>query len=368
MSLLMLIIMLVDKIESFAHISPISFSNHHDIIMLMSQIDERNQSISRREIHVLNKYSDHNNNNIGIYEHQRYDIKHETINRRDMLIKNAILLSSISPITSGRPQVSFAKDISIGSSSDNPVAIIGGGGKTGKEVAKALAGEGMYGISMTRSGKEVQLPKPTKEYVQCYPDPVDVREADSILKAMKNVHASAIVYTASASSKGGTAFEVDDQGVANAARVAESLGIRFVLVSALGIDRPDSKGFIMTNTLGGNYNGIMDAKRQGEERGRKEMSKSKNYIFVRPGPLISVKSKNGAADIELNQGDYIGGGISRDELAGVVIGALKTDKKGVTVEAYRKATRQKIQPEFDDHTGFVPDDGYTGLFDNVKSD
>jgi len=346
MSLLMLIIMLVDKIESFAHISSISSSNHHHNIMLMSQIDEVNQSICRRD-----------------NEHQRYDIKHKTINRRDMLIKNAILLSSIT----SRPQVSFAKDISIGSSSDNPVAILGGGGKTGKEVAKALAGEGMYGISMTRSGKEVQLPKPTKEYVQCYPDPVDVREADSILKAMQHVHASAIVYTASASSKGGTAFEVDDLGVANAARVAESLGIRFVLVSALGIDRPESKGYQMTNTLGGNYNGIMDAKRQGEERGRKEMTKSKNYIIIRPGPLISVKSKNGAADIELNQGDYIGGGISRDELAGVVIGALKSDKKGVTVEAYRRATRQKIQPQFEDRAGFVSDT-YTGMFDNVKPD
>lgn len=355
MSLLMLIIMLIKEIESFAPISSISSSNHHHNIMLMSQIDEDNQSICRRD-----------------NEHQRYDIKHKTINRRDMLIKNAILLSSI---TFGRPHVSFAaKDISIGSSSDNPVsssdnpvAILGGGGKTGKEVAKALAGEGMYGISMTRSGKEVQLPKPTKEYVQCYPDPVDVREADSILKAMQHVHASAIVYTASASSKGGTAFEVDDLGVANAARVAESLGIRFVLVSALGIDRPESKGYQMTNTLGGNYNGIMDAKRQGEERGRKEMTKSKNYIIIRPGPLISVKSKNGAADIELNQGDYIGGGISRDELAGVVIGALKSDKKGVTVEAYRRATRQKIQPQFEDRAGFVSDT-YTGMFDNVKPD
>ena len=152
MSLLMLIIMIITEIESFAPISPISFSNHHNI-MLMSQIDEDNQSISRRDIHMLNKNYEHNNNNIEIYDHQRYDIKHETMSRRDMLIKNVIFLSSISSITSARPHISFAKDKSIGSSSENPVAILGGGGKTGKEVAKALAGEGMYGISMTRSGK-----------------------------------------------------------------------------------------------------------------------------------------------------------------------------------------------------------------------
>ncbi|KAL7525802.1 hypothetical protein ACHAXR_001167 [Thalassiosira sp. AJA248-18] len=227
----------------------------------------------------------------------------------------------------------------------------------------------MYGVTMTRTGKPPVLPAYTKENIVYYPEPADVVDADGLLAAMQNVHASAIVYCSSASSKGGTAFAVDDQGVANAATAAKALGVRLVLVSALGVDRPDSKGYKMTNSLGGNYDKIMDAKRQGEEKVRSILAKTKNYMIVRPGPLLGVKSKNGVADIELNQGDIIGGGISRDELAGVVVGALLSDKKGATVEVYRGKTRQKIQPEFDISSGNeATADSYVGLFESVKSD
>ena len=285
--------------------------------------------------------------------------------RRDLICNSALVLSSLSAI----PYTAFAAASStpIGSISDRPIAIIGGGGRGGKEIAKALASEGMYAMIITRTGKQVQLPEYAKEYVQLYPDAVDVRNAD-LLKAMQSINPSAIVYAASASSKGGTAFEVDDEGVGNSAAAAKALDVRFVLISALGIDRPDSKGYQMTNSLGGNYDKIMDAKRHGEEKTKDLLSKSKNYVIVRPGPLLGNKSKNGAADIELNQGDYMGGGISRDELAGVVVGALQSDKKGVTVEAYRTKTRQKIQPEFDDMAGYNSAAGYKELFDHVKLD
>jgi len=290
--------------------------------------------------------------------------------RRDFIINsgNALLLSSMSVII-GSPPAAFAEGVSVGSSPEKPVAILGGGGKTGKEVAAALAKEGMYGIAMSRTGKPPVLPGYTKDFVQLYPEPVDVCDGDTLVKAMQTIHASAIVYCASASSKGGNAFQVDDVGVANAAAAAKALGVRFVLVSALGVDRPESKGFQMTNSLGGNYDKIMDAKRQGEEKTRSILAKSKNYMIVRPGPLLGVKSKVGAAAIELNQGDIIGGGISRDELAGVVVGALLCEKKGATVEVYRAKTRQKIQPEFDNASGneFAADT-YVGLFGNVKSD
>ena len=286
--------------------------------------------------------------------------------RRDLIVNSALVLSSLSAI----PYTAFAAASStpIGSISDRPIAIIGGGGRGGKEIAKALASEGMYAMIITRTGKQVQLPEYAKEYVQLYPDAVDVRNADGLLKAMQSIQISAIVFAASASSKGGTAFEVDDEGVGNSAAAAKALDVRFVLISALGIDRPDSKGYQMTNSLGGNYDKIMDAKRHGEEKTKDLLSKSKNYVIVRPGPLLGNKSKNGAADIELNQGDYMGGGISRDELAGVVVGALQSDKKGVTVEAYRTKTRQKIQPEFDDVAGYNSAAGYKELFDNVKLD
>ena len=44
-----------------------------------------------------------------------------------------------------------------------------------------------------------------------------------------------------------------------------------------------------------------------------------------------MKSKNGAADLEVNQGD---GGISRDKWTGVIIGALLSKKMEATVEVY----------------------------------
>eukprot|EP01083_Nonionella_stella_P062453 162358_1 len=103
MSLLMLIIMLVEEIESFVP-SIISSSNLHHDTMLLSQIDGHNneidehngQSISRRDTFIKDS-----ENNIKIDEYQKYAISYETISRRDMLIKNAILLSSISSITTG---------------------------------------------------------------------------------------------------------------------------------------------------------------------------------------------------------------------------------------------------------------------------
>ena len=43
---------------------------------------------------------------------------------------------------------------------------------------------------------------------------------------------------------------------------------------------------------------------------------------------------------------------SRNEMAGVPVGALLSKKRGATVEVYRSKTRQKIQPEFDHISGY----------------
>jgi hypothetical protein len=59
--------------------------------------------------------------------------------------------------------------------------------------------------------------------------------------------------------------------------------------------------------------------------------------------------------LELNQGDTVGGGLSRDELAGIVVGAIQnrasakrsgSKGEGITVEAYRKATAQKLERQY----------------------
>jgi len=265
------------------------------------------------------------------------------------------------------PSTSFAA-----ATGGGPVVVLGAAGKTGMEVVQALAKEGLPTVSMTRTGKNpyqvVKLPADVKAQITHYPEPVNVVSIDSLRQALTGIGSkpAGIIFCASASRQGGSATQVDGEGVANAAQIAKELGARFVLISALAVDRPASKSFQMTNTLGGNYNGIMDAKLEGENKVRSIL---KDYVIVRPGVLMAGKSKAGAADLELNQGDFVGGGLNREELAGVAVGAFQSGKKGVTVEVYRKSTRTKLQPDFDDKSGREQyGTSYAGLFDSVKAE
>jgi len=260
---------------------------------------------------------------------------------------------------------------------DRPIAIIGGGGRTGMAVAEALAGpEGlMYTMVMTRSGSDpfkiIKLPPDIKERVRHYPNPVDVRDSEKVLAALEEVNASGVIFAASASKQGGNSMEVDNIGVGNVASAAKKIGCRLILVSALALDRPESKSYQITNEMGGYVNKIMDAKLLGENKVREIMGPNGkgDYVIIRPGVLLSGKTRNGAIDIELNQGDTVGGGLSRDELAGVVVGALKSGKKGVTVEAYRKKTATKLQPDFAVPSGSeLTATTYVRLFDAARSD
>ena len=272
-----------------------------------------------------------------------------TFNRQEFLSELAVLATFAT--STAIPLVSNAA-VNGGNGPDRPVAVLGASGRAGMEVVRALANEGLYTVSMTRTGidpyRVVKLPEATKAYITHYPEKVNVVAQQSVEDAIAATHASAIIFCASASKQGGTAFEVDDQGVGNAAMVAKKLGARLVVISALAVDRPDSKSFQITNTLGGNLNGIMDAKLQGEEKVRKILSGTKDYVIVRPGVLLNGKSTLGLGvnGVEVNQGDTVGGGLSRDELAGVVVGALKSGIKGTTVEVYRRSTATKLQPEF----------------------
>jgi uncharacterized protein YbjT (DUF2867 family) len=308
-----------------------------------------------------------------------------TSTRRDWFVSSSskLLLMLLATGTcpevgvSGRTRV-WASDVTTlkwGATPDRPVAILGGGGRTGMEVARALAKQGIYAMTMTRTGKDpfhvIKLPPEVKMYLNHFPNPVTVVDSVGLQHSLKAAGASAIIFCASASPQGGTAFQVDDEGVGNAALAAKALGARLIVVSALAVDRPDSKSFKMTNTLGGTFNGIMDAKRQGEQQVRDTLSKSgKDYVIIRPGPLMSGKTYTGIAGLQLNQGDTIGGGISRDELAGVVVGALLSGTKGATVEVYRTLTATALQKEFPIPSGneSKPSDTYIGLFEAVRAD
>lgn len=292
--------------------------------------------------------------------------------RRATLLQIAKLTSTVLIPALFTPPALSAAPSGVGTP-DRPVLILGGSGRTGMLVAETLAGPlvKMNTVISTRSGSDpfkiVRLPSDVASRLTPYPNPVDVRDKDALAKAMRDVRPGAVVFAASASKKGGSASEVDDSGVENAAMACRDLGARLVLVSSLAVDRPESKSFKVTNTMGGYLDGIMDAKRRGEEKARAILGD--DYVIIRPGVLMSGKSKGGPVEIELNQGDTMGGGISRDELAGVVAGALVSGKKGVTVEAYRKETRTGLQPEFGKSSGNeVSANTYEGLFELVKVD
>lgn len=270
------------------------------------------------------------------------------------------------------PHKSLAKEQQqVGSSPDRPIAILGASGRTGMEVAQALAKEGLYSVTMTRSGKDpfqiIKLKPEIKSYIQHFPNTVNVVDRESLKASLDQAHASGIIFCASASPKGGNAFEVDDKGVGNAAEAALDLNARLILVSALAVDRPNSKSYQVTNTLGGNLNGIMDAKLAGENKVREILNKKKDYVIIRPGVLMNGGSRQGPLGLALNQGDTIGGGMSRDELAGVVVGGLLSGKRGVTVEVYRRSTATALQPTFDLPSGKESySSSYIGLFDSVE--
>jgi uncharacterized protein YbjT (DUF2867 family) len=293
--------------------------------------------------------------------------------RRDLFSLAPAAMLGCGTLMAGNNMAWAATPSSWGVTADRPIAILGANGRTGREVAQALAKEGLYAVTMTRTGKDpyqkAKLPEDVKAHLAHYPDPVNVVDSDGLQEALIKIKASAIIFCASASTSGGSAFEVDDEGVGNAALAAKKLNARLVVVSALAVDRPDSKGFKMTNTIGGNFNGIMDAKRNGEEKVRATLAGSKDYVIVRPGPLLSTKSQKGPSGIQINQGDTIGGGISRDELAGVVVGALVSGKRGATVEVYRTYSATPLQPNFSIPSGReATAETYKGLFDGVQSD
>jgi len=93
--------------------------------------------------------------------------------------------------------------------------------------------------------------------------------------------------------------------------------------------------------MGGVVDGIMYQKLRGEEEVRKKV---KDYVIIRPGVLVNGRD---GGPVEIAQGDYLGGGLSRQELAELVVDAVEAPETDFTVEVYRKKTRTALQKEFD---------------------
>jgi len=201
---------------------------------------------------------------------------------------------------------------------------------------------GLPTITATRTGTDpfAAMKKMDKTLLTNYAPGCDVKDPGSVKSIIAATNPDVVVFAASASKRGGNAKEVDLMGVMNVAD-ATPKGKRLVIISALAVDRPDSEGYRMTNNMGGVVDNIMSYKLQGEDYVRKTSS---DYAIIRPGVLMNGK-KGAEQGMELAQGDFYGGGLSREELAKVVVDSAVSKNSKFTVEAYRKQTRTALQKE-----------------------
>ena len=271
-------------------------------------------------------------------------------------------LSSTAAMTAalvGAPESSLAA--AAPASKATSVLVLGASGRTGMSVVTECLRREIKVISATRSGSDpFKVIKLDKTNYTPFPEGVDVKDAESVRRAIEAVNPSAVVFCASASKKGGNAEQVDFLGPKNVASVVG--GRKLVLVSALAVTRPESQGYKMTNSMGGVVDGIMSYKLQGEDAVRKT---TKNYAIIRPGVLVSGK---GGGPIEVAQGDYQGGGLSREELASLVVDAVVSPQSRFTVEVYRQKTRTALQKEFEGKGTFLAADATKDPFAGVKMD
>mmetsp|Transcript_14506 Transcript_14506/g.22754 ORF Transcript_14506/g.22754 Transcript_14506/m.22754 type:complete len:374 (-) Transcript_14506:173-1294(-) len=215
-----------------------------------------------------------------------------------------------------------------GRAADAPIVVVGAGGKTGRLIVEKLARRGLYARGVTRDGRDLKVGGDTVSYAAG-----DVTQGASLDAAFKG--ASAVIFAASASKKGGDAAHVDYLGVANTAEAAIRNGVpRLVVISSGAVTRPESVGFKITNVFGR----IMDYKIAGETALRGLYAAAGDpdlsYTVVRPGGL-SDRPSRGPAGVELSQGDVLSAEIGREDVAEVTVAALLSPAaKDATIECY----------------------------------
>ena len=225
-----------------------------------------------------------------------------------------------------------------------PVLVLGANGGTGRECVKALLEQGRTCIATTRSG---EVAWESTAGLAMTTTSVDVTSYESLMTAMSKQSLGAVIFAASASTKGGDAFAVDRDGVILAARACLANNVpRFVIVSSGTVSRPDAAVYKLLNLVG---NGIMEAKIQGEDAVRDlyanpdVIGKKLGYTVVRPGGLTSGESL-GAAFLEFNQGDNKSGRLSRADVAAICVQCLdSSDTFDVTFECYEALTAKPVE-------------------------
>jgi uncharacterized protein YbjT (DUF2867 family) len=252
-----------------------------------------------------------------------------------------------STVWSSQPQAAVAAQVSTKMvSSDQTVLVLGANGQTGRECVAAVLASGRPCIATSRLGNFVDAeslasPKLTVGAL----DVTDNEGMQSVIRRTPNL--GAVIFAASASTKGGNSFSVDRDGVAYAAQACIAAKVpRLVVVSSGTVTRPDSAVYKLLNTVG---KGIMEAKIQGEDQVRAlygapdVLLQDLGYTIIRPGGLTTGESL-GAMALELNQGDSKSGRLARADVAQICVNALESaDTWDTTFECYESLTAKPVE-------------------------
>jgi putative NADH-flavin reductase len=263
------------------------------------------------------------------------------LSRRDLpsLLAKTLFAGAVAPsLLTAFPASSVAAG-ALGSP-ESPIVVIGSGGETGMECVKRLAAAGYSVRATTRSESSLEKLGVSGGNVQLMAG-IDVTKPETLGAALAG--AGAVIFTSSASSKGGKALAVDCLGVENIGRAAIANNVpRLAVVSSVGVTRPDSFAFKLTNNLFGN---IMDYKEQGEERLRALYAAQDglSYTIVRPGDYTSGKGV-GITALQVSQGDTCYTKVNRADVAEVTVASLFFPAAAdTTFEVYQRAGVKPIQ-------------------------
>jgi len=253
--------------------------------------------------------------------------------------------SLLKPFSSSLAAASAAEptfDTTIANNRKGPICVIGANGRTGYQCVQVGLQMGIPIRAATRSGQlSSSSSSSLLSTVTC-----DVKDSKTIASTIQGCRG--VIFAASASKAGGTAAQIDNQGLVSVAKACIANKIpHLVIVSSGAVSKPFSPVYLFLNLFGN----IMSEKIQGEDAVRDLYRKVDNidnnictYTIIRPGGLTE-EAPLGPKGLELNQGDTKSGRISRTDVAALCVQSILLPQYSskVTFECYNADTAKPLQ-------------------------
>ncbi len=186
------------------------------------------------------------------------------------------------------------------------VAVVGAGGRTGRETIKLLLAEGYQVIGLTRPQSQVEdLAEAGVEIRRA-----DVRQdgVEKLAEALKGCEIVICTLGAKPPFDPISISEVEEFGVKKLVEATQQVGAtHFILTSSLGASNPPSIPFLTA---------VLEVKQKAEQY---LVDSGLVYTVVRPGGLQDTPS---GKSIQAGKGDTIRGMVSRSDVAKVLVEAI----------------------------------------------